>query len=105
MQEIQVLSLCRKDPVEKEMATHSSVLAWEIPWTEETGGLQSTGAQSVGHDLATKQHKAWHCRAKEQASNDRERGKREETVYTTLKETEKVPVALAWGQGVREGGV
>ena len=40
--------------LEKEMATHSSVLAWEIPWTEEPGGLQSMGSKRVGRDLATK---------------------------------------------------
>ena len=39
-----------EDPLEKEMATHSSILAWEIPWTEEPGGLQSMGSQRVGHD-------------------------------------------------------
>ena len=39
--------------LEKRMATHSSILAWEIPWTEETGGLQSMGLQRVGHNLAT----------------------------------------------------
>ena len=39
-------SLGREDPLEKEMATHSSILAWRIPWTEESGGLQSTGSQS-----------------------------------------------------------
>ena len=39
-----------EDPLEKEMATHSSILAWRIPWTEEPGGLQSTGSQRVGHD-------------------------------------------------------
>ena len=39
----------------KEMTTHSSILAWEIPWTEEPGGLQSMGSQRVGHDLAIKQ--------------------------------------------------
>ena len=44
-----------EDPLEKEMATHSSVLAWEIPWTEEPGGLQSTGWQRVRRDLVTKQ--------------------------------------------------
>ena len=38
------------DPLEKEVATHSSTLAWKIPWTEEPGGLQSTGSQRVGHD-------------------------------------------------------
>ena len=44
-----VRSLGWEDPLEKEMATHSSVLAWRIPWTEEPGGLQSTGSQTVGH--------------------------------------------------------
>ena len=43
MQETQVQSLGREDPLEEEMATHSSILAWRIPWTEEPGGLQSTG--------------------------------------------------------------
>ena len=41
--------------MEEEMATHFSILAWEIPWTEEPGGLQSTGSQRFGHDLATEQ--------------------------------------------------
>ena len=50
MQETRVQSLRQEDPLEKEMATHSSILAWRIPWTEETGGLQSTGSQRVGHD-------------------------------------------------------
>ena len=50
-----VRSLGWEDPLEKEMATHSSILAWEIPWTEEPGGLQSMASQRVGHDLATKQ--------------------------------------------------
>ena len=45
-----VQSLGWEDPLEKEMATHSSVLAWRIPWTEEPGGLQSMGSQRVGHD-------------------------------------------------------
>ena len=45
MQETQILSLGLEYPLEKEMATHSSVLAWEIPWTEEPGGLQSMGSQ------------------------------------------------------------
>ena len=45
-----VQSLGRGDPLEKEMATHSSILAWRIPWTEEPGRLQSTGSQRVGHD-------------------------------------------------------
>ena len=50
MQEIQVRSLGWEDPLEKGMATHSSLLAWEIPWTEEPGGLQSMGLQRVGHN-------------------------------------------------------
>ena len=49
-QETQVQSLGWEDPLEKDMATHSSILAWEIPWTEEPGGLQSTGWQRVGHN-------------------------------------------------------
>ena len=44
-----------EDPLEKEMATHSSILAWRVPWTEEPGRLQSMGSQRVGHDLGTKQ--------------------------------------------------
>ena len=44
-----------EDPLEKEMRTHSSILAWKIPWTEEPDGLQSTGLQRVGQDLVTKQ--------------------------------------------------
>ena len=62
MQETPVQSLGREDPLEKERTTHSSILAWGIPWTEEAGGLQSMGSglqfmgsQIVRHDLATKQ--------------------------------------------------
>ena len=50
MRETQVQSLGQEDPLEKEMATHSSILAWEIPWTEELGGLQSMGSQRDGHN-------------------------------------------------------
>ena len=50
MQEMQVRSLGREDPLEKGMATHSSILAWRIPWTEEPGGLQSMGLQRVRHE-------------------------------------------------------
>ena len=50
MQETQVQALGHEDPLEKEMATHSSILAWRIPCTEEPGGIQSVGAQRVGHD-------------------------------------------------------
>ena len=50
MQETQVRSLGWEDPLEKEMATHSSILAWRVPWREEPGRLQSMGSQRVGHD-------------------------------------------------------
>ena len=55
MQETQVLSVGQEDPLEKEMATHSNILAWRIPWTEKPGGLQSTGLQRVRHDSEAKQ--------------------------------------------------
>ena len=49
-QETQVRLLCWEDPLRKGVATHSSILAWRIPWTEEPGGLQSMGSKRVGHD-------------------------------------------------------
>ena len=52
---MKVLSLGQKDPMEKQMATHSSILAWRIPWTEEPGGRQSMGSQRVDHNRVTKQ--------------------------------------------------
>ena len=53
--ETRVRSLGREDPLEEGMATHSRIPAWRIPWTEEPGGLQSMGLQTVGRNLATKQ--------------------------------------------------
>ena len=53
-QETWVQSLGQEDPLEKEMTTYCSILAWEIPWTEEAGRLQSLGSQRVGHNLAIK---------------------------------------------------
>ena len=50
MRETQIQSLGQEDPLEKEMATYSNILAWKIPWMEEPGGLQSMGLQRVGHD-------------------------------------------------------
>ena len=50
MQETGVQSLGQEDPLEREMATHSSILAWKIPWIEEPGGIQSMGSQRVGHN-------------------------------------------------------
>ena len=55
MQMPQVPSLDQEDSLEKGVATHSSILAWEIPWTEEPGGGQSMGCKRVGHNLATEQ--------------------------------------------------
>ena len=51
--ETEVQSLGREDPLEEELATHSSTLAWKIPWTEEPGGLQSMGSQRVRHNCVT----------------------------------------------------
>ena len=58
---ITYLSLGWEDTLEKEMATHSGILAWKIPWTEEPGGLQSMGLQRIVQDLATKQQKQYSC--------------------------------------------
>ena len=56
MQETQVRFLGQEDPLEKGTATHSSILVWRIPWTEEPGGLQSMGSQRVGHDCEHTAH-------------------------------------------------
>jgi len=53
MQEMQVQSLGQEDPLEEEMATHSSILSWRIPWTEKPGGFRSMGSPRVSHDLVT----------------------------------------------------
>ena len=57
IRETRVQSLDQEDPLEKGMATHSSILAWRIPWTEEPGGLQPVRSQRVGHDWVTHTHK------------------------------------------------
>ena len=56
-----VQSLGREDPLEEDMAAHSSILAWRIPWTEEPGGLQSMGSQRVGYNLATEGQQQQSC--------------------------------------------
>ena len=61
MQETQVQSLGQEDALEEDMAAHSNILAWRIPWTEEPGGLQSMGLQKVEHDLVTKQQITTYC--------------------------------------------
>ena len=60
---MQVWSLAQEDPLEKDMATHSSNFAWEIPWTEEPGGLQSMKMQRAGHDWATNQQQQFRFKA------------------------------------------
>ena len=59
MQEMQFWSLGWQDSLEKEIAIHSSILAWKIPWTEESGGLLSMGLQRVQHDLVTEQQQGF----------------------------------------------
>ena len=61
MQETRVQSLGREDLLEKEMATHSSALAWRIPWREEPGGLLSLGSQRIGHDWVESLHFSLSC--------------------------------------------
>ena len=66
MQEMRVQSMSQEDLLEKEMAIHSSILAWRISWTEKPGGLQSVGLQRAGHDLATEQQgmmKNWYIKS------------------------------------------
>ena len=75
MQETWVQSLGREDPLEKEMATHSSIHAWKIPWTTEPGGLQSMGSQRVGQDLETEQEQQKHSSDKKQNQANREENK------------------------------
>ena len=62
MQESQVRSLVLQDPLEEGMATHSSILAWRIPWTEEPSGLQAVGSQRVRHDQLTNATTAMLCK-------------------------------------------
>ena len=59
-EELQVWSMGQNDPLEKGMATHSSILAWRIPRTEDLGGLQSMGSQRVGHNWATDHTKGYY---------------------------------------------
>ena len=61
VQETWVQSLGQEDPLEEEVATHSSILAWKIPWSEEPGELQSMGSKRVRHDLVTKQQQQKLC--------------------------------------------
>ena len=54
LSQIFIACISREDPLEKEMATHSNILAWKLPWTEDSGGLQSKGSQRMEHDWTTK---------------------------------------------------
>ena len=88
MQETQVLSLGQEDPLEKEMTTHSSILVWKIPWTEEPGGLQSKGLQRVRYDWATK-----HPRLRRKAAHWRVHGERQSPQAPTW---QPAPVPTKW---------
>ena len=79
--ETQVPSLCREDPLEEGMETHASILAWEIPWTEESGGLQSIGLQTGqdSSDLA-----CTHAQEGERGSKRQAEGKSEQKRYKTV---------------------
>ena len=70
MQEMQVRSLAQEDPLEEEMATHSSNLCWEIPWTEKPGGLRSMGSQRESD--TTERLNSYNCRCKGRLAGDRE---------------------------------
>ena len=80
MQETGVQSLGWEDPLEKQMVTHSSILAWDISWAEEPGGLHPWGSKSVGHDLVTKQQqqqkmqKQWKAVKQDSVPQDRRWG-------------------------------
>ena len=69
MQKTQVLPLGQKGSLEKVITAHSSILAWEIPWTEEPGGLQSMGSQRLGHNLAAKQQQEKHEEYREETKS------------------------------------
>ena len=60
MEKMWFQSLGQEDPLAKEISTHSSIFAWEVPWTEESGGLQSLSCKRVGHNWVTKQQSAFH---------------------------------------------
>ena len=76
MQKMLVQFPDQEDPLEKEMTTHSSILVWKIPWTEDPGGLQSMGSQRVGHDLVTKQLQQQVGRPQRERSDTLPSGKR-----------------------------
>ena len=82
MQEMQVQSLGQEDLLEKEMATHASILAWRIPWTEKPGGLQSMRLQRVGHDWATEhaclKKKKWKKRKGRKKTRRKQTGRKKE---------------------------
>ena len=92
MRETWVQSLGWEDPLEKEKATHSSIFAWRIPWTEEPGGLLSMGSHRVGHDWATKH--------KHNEGNQREKAEKKVSTLGKLKRNRSW---MAAGTGPRHG--
>ena len=89
---MQVWSQGQEDPLEKEMATRSSVLAWEIPWTEEPGGLQSTGSQRFRHDWAGRQQRRQYTgieNSKRQRRAQKNIWKTNQQIFSKFNETNK----------------
>ena len=91
-QEMPVQSLSWEDPPEEEMATQSSILPWQIPWTEEPGGLQSTGSWRAGHDWATKRSRACTLTHTHTHTHTRVRAQSNEILRTILSES----IAKMW---------
>ena len=94
--ETRVQSLGWEDPLEKEMATHSNILAWKIPWTEEPGGLQSMGLQRVGHDWATSLSVGY--------KNENQRGNKGLKIFLNLKSDNSKNISRNFS-GAVEGSV
>ena len=85
---MRVQSLTQENPLEKELAAHSSILAWRIPWTEESGRLQSMGSQRAGHDCVTSFHFQWQRRQREGSGSPgsaEERGRHRDPERTRLR--------------------
>ena len=97
MQKTQVRSLGREDPLEKEMVTHSSILAWRIPWMEKPGRLQSMGSQRVRHDWATSLCMIFLCFGKKSLLRSEDRNLRLEGLHLFPHCCPSLPRLLPWG--------
>ena len=99
MQGTQVWSLGQEDPLEKEMANHSSILAQKIPWTEEPGGLQSMGSQRVRHNWAIKQQEPVMCHKNHIITDQKYRGNSYPCYHPSGKSRINVPFSGRGSQG------